>query len=205
MKATTLNNCNKRQQSGSQCGHWEGGGMGCQSQELDVANNQIGRCTTEPAQTCRQRAAAWVHGRRSTKSIPGILLPRDRVYHKQVGEQRVGGGLRWRGLGHCSDWSAAVYGLMQPIQMQLRRTRVESFSWELQSQHWQHVLATPPHNGPRNPSPGNKTRRSTHTAFGKFENYFHGSRRTWPATKTTDLAKEQSLRLVSKRHKRVLY
>lgn len=118
--------------------------------------------------------------RRSTKSIPGILLPRSCLPQSS----RRGGE---KELNRCSDWSAAVYGLMQPIQMQLLRnsqtrswSRSRSRSW---SRSWSRScsLSTGNTNSRRpltiDPKPKTKLKfklqRPTHTAFWKLENYFH--------------------------------
>lgn len=210
MKATTLNNCNKRQQSAK----WRR----VQGQEKQrggpcrvAGHKQIGRCTAADADmssTCRSR--------RSTKSIPGILLPRSclaqsvaaqRHRGRQRVQQKADGG-QANSVERCSDWSAAVYGLMQPIQMQLLRSS-RSCSWSLSlflsrgpgNTHSRRPLTMDPKPRPRAEPESESELESTHTASWKLENYFHcwtgggaagGSGRLW-------------LRLVSKRHKRVLY
>lgn len=203
MKATTLNNCNKRQQSGRQRA-WSGWRW------CDVATTRLEdappRAWADMSSTCRRLAARQqTAGRRSTKSIPGILLLRSCLSPRGCEE--------WGLCSLLSDWSAAVYGLMQPIQMQLRCTRGRAgvelaveVELEVEVEVGAAAKATRTRDAPSQWTPAWKAQNSTHTAFWKLENYFHGSSCSCAWIELDlELAEEQPLRLVSKRHKRVLY
>lgn len=101
--------------------------------------------------TCRSR--------RSTKSIPGILLPRSclaqsvaakRQRVRQRGGERGGGASKQCGamqrLIGCSLWTHAANS--NAIAAQQSKLQLESLSLSL-ARSGEHELATPPHNGPQ--------------------------------------------------------
>lgn len=166
--------------------------------------------------TCRSR--------RSTKSIPGILLPRSCLAQSvaaQRGRQRVRQQrVKRRNGGRWTVWSDAAIDRLQFMDScsQFKCNCSRSCNWSrlppslsLPSlpghTNSRRPLTMDPKLQPRaEPEPESQSTRLTHTALWKLENYFHccsagaagagvaegGSGRLW-------------LRLVSKRHKRVLY
>lgn len=222
MKATTLNNCNKRQQSasaeeGREAVWWEGGP--CRV----AGHKQIGRCTAADADmssTCRSR--------RSTKSIPGILLPRSclaqsvaahkgrqRVRQQRVKRRKGGGWTVWSDaaidrlqfMDSCSQFKCNCCAAVELAVgvVYLPPSLPPSLPSLMGHTNSRRPLTMDPKLKPR-AEPESQSTRLTHTALWKLENYFHcctggaagagvaggGSGRLW-------------LRLVSKRHKRVLY
>lgn len=186
-----------------------------------AGHKQIGRCTAADADmssTCRSR--------RSTKSIPGILLPRSCLAQSvaahrgkakgaaAVSEEKEGGeggqcGAMQRLIG-CSLWTHAANSNAIAVELAVGVVSLTP-SLPLPSlmghTNSRRPLTMDPKLKPRaEPEPESQSTRLTHTALWKLENYFHccsggaagagvpggGSGRLW-------------LRLVSKRHKRVLY
>lgn len=167
--------------------------------------------------TCRSR--------RSTKSIPGILLPRSclaqsvaahkgrqRVRQQRVKRRQGGGGQcgAMQRLIGCSLWTHAANSNAIAVELAVgvvSLTPSPSLPSLPGHTNSRRPLTMDPKLKPRaEPEPESESTRLTHTALWKLENYFHccsggaagagvaegGSGRLW-------------LRLVSKRHKRVLY
>lgn len=167
MKATTLNNCNKRQQSGRQRA-WSGWRW------CDVATTRLEdappRAWADMSSTCRRLAAR--QQAEDLLSLYPVFYYCDRVYHR--GGVRSGGSAlcsaidRLQFMDSCSQFKCNCAAQEAELESNSQLKSNSKLKSKLEPQLRQHELATPPHNGPQLEKP--KTRHTQR--FGNWKIIF---------------------------------